>query len=99
MLATMKALRFSVAVTVAACAGSFIGATCGGSEIWLCLNPVTGKEDNSVYDPNHYVNGTLDPCHCFDPCGPEKSCPIVVDAGPLPAGCADGGADAGAGAH
>jgi hypothetical protein len=39
------------------------------------------------------VNGVFDPCHCYDPCGPSKECPIVVDAGPTPPGCdaGDGG--------
>jgi hypothetical protein len=64
-----------------------------GQEIWVCLNPATGKVDDAPYDDNHYVNGVFDPCHCYDPCGPEKSCPIVVDAGPPAPGCdaGDGG--------
>jgi hypothetical protein len=72
-------------------------AACGPNETtgWLCLNPVTGKEDESVYDPNHYVNGVFDPCHCYDPCGPEKSCPSVIDAGPLPRDCDAGAGDGG----
>ncbi len=57
---------------------------------------MTGKIDGSFYDANHYVNGVLDPCHCYDPCGPEASCPIVVDAGPLPPGC-DAGTGTGGG--
>jgi hypothetical protein len=36
------------------------------------------------------VNGQRDPCHCFDPCGPAETCPILVDAGPPGPGC-DGG--------
>jgi hypothetical protein len=40
-----------------------------------------------VTDSTHYVNGMADPCHCYDPCGPSKSCPIVVDAGPPAPGC------------
>jgi hypothetical protein len=63
--------------------------------IWICLNPVTGKEDGSIHDDNHYVNGVFDPCHCYDPCGPENTCPDVVDAGPLPPGCDAGANDAG----
>ena len=67
------------------------------TEIWLCLNPATGYEDSQIYDANHYVNGVLDPCHCYDPCGPEKSCPMAVDAGPPPAdaGCMGDGGDGG----
>ncbi len=53
-------------------------------------NPMTGKLDTSIYDANHYVGSTFDPCHCYDPCGPQQTCPIVVDAGPPPADC-DGG--------
>ena len=58
------------------------------------LDPATGKESNVDYDPNHYVGGVFDPCNCYDPCGPSKACPIVVDAGPPPldAMC-DAGAD------
>jgi hypothetical protein len=100
MLASMKAPRLSAAATaVAAASALFVagffscGASCGGSEVWLCLNPVTGKEDASVYDANHYVNGVLDPCHCYDPGGPSKSCPYEVDAGP-DAAMGDAGADA-----
>jgi hypothetical protein len=52
--------------------------------IWICNNPLTGKEDPTVYDSNHYVNGVFDPCHCYDPCGESKECPILVDAGPPP---------------
>jgi hypothetical protein len=66
--------------------------------VWVCLNPITGKDDLSIYDANHYVGGVFDPCNCYDPCGPQKTCPIVVDAGPAPPGCdVDGGADAGDG--
>lgn len=61
-------------------------------EVWVCLNPITGKEDVNTYDANHYVGTVFDPCHCYDPCGPLKSCPIVVEAGPPGPGC-----DAGAG--
>src|SRR5262249_7343138 len=62
---------------------------------WICLNPATGKEDGSIYDSTHYVHGEADPCHCYDPCGPSKSCPIVVDAGPPAPDC--GAPDAGDG--
>jgi hypothetical protein len=89
-----RALRFAVAL--AALAGSgMLGAAvgCGPDShmVWFCLNPVTGKVDDSIYDSDHFVNGMADPCHCFDPCGPEKSCPIVVDAGPPGPGCDAGG--------
>ena len=50
-------------------------------EYWVCLNPVTGFEDGSVFDADHYSNGVFDPCHCYDPEGPSKACPIPVDAG------------------
>jgi hypothetical protein len=65
---------------------------------WVCHNPVTGKDDGSIYDSSHVVNGVADPCHCYDPCGPQKTCPIEVDAGPPAPGCntSDGG-DAGNG--
>jgi len=93
------ALRFAaVAAVVASLAAAAFGtgAGCGPnvSRFWVCLNPVTGKEDGTIYDDNHYdKNGEPDPCHCYDPCGPEKTCPDVVDAGPLPPGCdaGDGG--------
>jgi hypothetical protein len=72
---------------------------CGPDQsfLWLCLNPVTGKEDEQIYDANNYFDGQPDPCHCFDKCGPSKSCPIVVDAGPPPAdaGCMEDGGDGG----
>jgi hypothetical protein len=68
----------------------------GETEVWICLNPVTGKVDWNIHDDNHYVNGMADPCHCFDPCGPANTCPIVVDAGPPGPGCPVGDAgDAG----
>lgn len=92
------ALRFAILAAVVAplAAAAFgAGAGCGPNttEIWVCLNPVTGKEDGTIYDATHYVNGEPDPCHCYDPCGPSKSCPDVVDAGPLPPNCptSDGG--------
>jgi hypothetical protein len=89
----MNALRFSAAVTTVAGILAAALGSCGNNteELWLCLNPVTGKEDNSVYDANHFVNGVADPCHCYDPGGPSKSCPIVVDAG---SDAADSGPDA-----
>jgi hypothetical protein len=95
--------RFLRAALALAALGTVAGlgavVACGPNNItvWLCLNPKTGKEDGSIYDANHYVDGVADPCHCYDPCGPEKSCPIVVDAGPPAAGC-DAGAGGGGGA-
>jgi hypothetical protein len=64
----------------------------GQTEVWFCLNPVTGKFDKNIGDQDHYVNGEFDPCHCYDPCGPTKMCPIVVDAGPPGPGCPVGDA-------
>jgi hypothetical protein len=92
-----RALRFAIAAAILAPLASGVfgaGVGCGPNQhdIWLCLNPVTGKEDSSVYDANHSVNGVFDPCHCYDPCGPEKSCPSVVDAGPPAPGCDAGDA-------
>ena len=90
-----RALRF-VALAAVAAAPAVLGApACLGPDqnvIWLCLNPVTGKEDVNTYDTSHFVNDKPDPCHCYDPCGPEKSCPIVVDAGPPGPGCETGDA-------
>jgi hypothetical protein len=85
-----------VALAALATSGTLGALACFGpaqSVIWICLNPQTGKEDGTVYDDSHYVDGMADPCHCYDPCGPEKSCPIVVDAGPPAPGCdaGDGG--------
>jgi hypothetical protein len=81
------AVAAAVGLLAAAVLGA--GAGCGPNQsiFWVCLNPVTGKDDGSIYDANHYVNGEPDPCHCYDPCGPEKTCPIVVDAGPAQPGC------------
>ena len=76
-----------LAVAVAA-----VGCGPNTSVFWVCLNPVTGKDDGSIYDSTNFHDGVADPCHCYDACGPSKECPIVVDAGPLPPGC-DGGAD------
>ncbi len=82
----------ALAALLASVATSF---GCGPSEgtSWLCLNPVSGKEDVYVYDADNNVNGEPDPCHCYDPCGPAKTCPIEVDAGPPGPGCdaGDGG--------
>jgi hypothetical protein len=83
-------LRLALAVAVVLAVGVPVAlAGCGPDQAyaWICLNPVTGKEDGSIYDYNNYVNGMADPCHCYDPCGPAKSCPIVVDAGPPGPGC------------
>jgi hypothetical protein len=82
--APRRVLRFAVALAALVASGT-LGAACLGPEhsvVWICLNPVTGKEDGSIGDDTHYVNGVFDPCHCYDPCGPENSCPIVVDASP-----------------
>jgi hypothetical protein len=87
-----RLLRCALAAAVLTASG------CGPDQMvsWICLNPVTGKLPGAPYDADHYVNGVFDPCHCYDPCGPEKSCPMLVDAGTLPASCdADGGDDAG----
>ena len=75
--------------------GAFVG--CGPEQAvgWICLNATTGKEDPNTYDPNHVVNGMPDPCHCYDLCGPLKTCPIPVDAGPAPPGCEAGGGGSG----
>lgn len=67
----------------------------GDDTIWVCLNPVTGKVDETIYDDNHFVNGKADPCHCYDPCGPLATCPIVVDAGELSPDCDAGAGDGG----
>jgi hypothetical protein len=82
------ALRSAVALAALVASGT-LGALCGYDNhvVWLCLNAVTGKEDVNTYDETHVVNGEADPCHCFDPCGPEKTCPSVVDAGPRGPGC------------
>ena len=78
------ALRFSVALTLAAGFAVPIAAVACGvqHEIWICINPDTGKLDDAPYDENNYVNGVFDPCHCYDPCGPSKACPSAhIDAG------------------
>jgi hypothetical protein len=87
------------ALTSVAAVGAAVGCGPNPSVFWVCLNPITGKDDGSIYDANHYVDGVIDPCHCYDPCGPEKTCPITVDAGPPPADamCEAGDEDAGDG--
>jgi hypothetical protein len=98
-LPTPRALRFALmfaAFGVAACVGVAVGCGPDNIVLWTCINPATGKLDPNIYDADHYVNGVLDPCNCYDPCGPEKTCPIVVDAGPLPPGC-ETGTDGGGG--
>jgi hypothetical protein len=87
-----RALRFAALVVVGALAAAGAGAVgCGpnGQVLWICLDPVTGKENNAFSDPNHYVNGVYDPCHCYDPSGPAKTCPDEPEGGP------DAGQDAG----
>jgi hypothetical protein len=89
-------LRRGLALAALTAAAVFGAGTACVDEIplWTCLDPTTGKESNVDYDPNHYVGGVLDPCHCFDPCGPSKACPIVVDGGALsPDAMCDAGAD------
>jgi hypothetical protein len=88
-----RLLRFALAAAVflvPVALGVAVGCGPDQSLVWICLNPVTGKLPGAPYDSTHYVNGVFDPCHCYDPCGPEKSCPMLVDAGPAPPGC-DGG--------
>ena len=83
-------LRFAFAVAVVApLVAAAIGSGCGpgGIELRICLNPETGKIDTSIYDSTNFVNGEPDPCHCYDPCGPAKTCPVEVDAGMVPDGC------------
>ncbi len=98
-----RALRFALAasIVVPVAIGAF-GVGCGPdqTEVWFCLNPATGTETGAPYDANHYVDGVFDPCHCFDPCGEQKTCPITVDASapPADAGCMnDGGGGTGGG--
>ncbi len=75
---------------------------CGrySQEIWICLDPTTGKLDEA-YKWYDYAaigpDGLIDPCHCYDPCGSQPQCPILVDAGPPPATCDAGDAGAGGG--
>ena len=92
-----RVLRFALvgaALLATATLGAAVGCGPDQSVGWICLNPVTGKIDGSYYNANHYVNGVFDPCNCYDPCGPAKSCPILVDAGPPALGC-DAGDDGG----
>ncbi len=89
MLAPMPARRLSAAAALAVGAiFVVVPAGCGPNTdtSWLCLNPITGKEDGTVMDPTHYVNGVYDPCHCYDPSGPSKACPIVVPTMDVDAG-------------
>jgi hypothetical protein len=95
-LTSRRALRFALALGAlggAAVLGAAVGCGPDVQRVWICLNPATGKEDGTIGDATHYVNGVFDPCHCYDPCGPSKECPDVEDAGPLPPGCdaGDGG--------
>jgi hypothetical protein len=94
-----RARRFALAVAALGVSG-VLGAAVGcGPDVqmfWVCLNPQNGKPDGTIGDANHYVGGVFDPCHCYDPCGPSKECPIVVDAGTPPPGC-DAGSNAGTG--
>jgi hypothetical protein len=97
LLPSRRVLGFAVAAALGVpLASGAISVGCGPNqtEIWFCLNPQTGLETDAPYDANHYANGVFDPCHCFDPCGPQKTCPISVDAGPPPpdAGCDEGDA-------
>lgn len=84
-----------VSIALVALAGFGVVACWPGEtvEVWVCLNPETGKLDGSIYDQLHFANGVFDPCHCYDWCGPEKTCPILVDAGEPGPGCdaGDGG--------
>jgi hypothetical protein len=85
----------AAAAVASAALGVAVGCGPDQSIAWICLDPTTGKESQIDYDRNHYVNGMFDPCNCYDPCGPAKTCPIVVDAGPPTLGCDAGDADAG----
>jgi hypothetical protein len=95
-------MRFLRAALVLAVLGAAVGLVASAGceptniNVWICENPTNHKLDPSIYDANHYVGGMPDPCHCYDPCGPQPTCPIVVDAGPLPSGC-DGGSGSGGG--
>jgi hypothetical protein len=100
MSSPRRALRFAIAAAAlvsAAGLGAAVGCGPDQTTVWFCLNPVTGKEGDAPYDATHYVNGVFDPCHCYDPCGPERTCPIVVlDAGsPSSPGCDAGASDGG----
>lgn len=91
-----RTIRVVVALALLAAFGVLGALSCVITEmVWFCLNPVTGKIDDSIYDETHYVNGVFDPCHCYDPCGPLASCPFVVDAGEPGPGCDAGASDGG----
>jgi hypothetical protein len=97
MLVRPRFLRAALALAVlGAAVGLGAAEGCGPDQntFWVCLNPQTGKEDGSIYDANNFVDGMPDPCHCYDACGPAKTCPIPVDAGTPPSGC-DGGTGTG----
>jgi hypothetical protein len=87
-----RALAVAAALAAAAVFGA--GAACVDNiPYWVCFDPGTGHDGN-YYDSSHYVDGMIDPCHCYDPCGPANTCPIIVDAGPPPPGAmCDAGAD------
>jgi len=87
-----RRLQIGVAF-VAVAMGSTAGCGPDISMFWVCLSAETGKLDSKTFDANNYANGEPDPCHCYDACGPAKTCPIVVDAGPPGPGCdtGDGG--------
>jgi hypothetical protein len=99
MRSPIRPLRLTLALACLAPAVLlWLGNGCGPDSqfFWVCLDPVTGKESSTYYDSTNYANGQPDPCHCYDKCGPAKTCPIVVDAGPPPPGCpTDGGTDGG----
>ena len=97
----MLALRLCAAAFASSLLAAVALASCdfGNETLWLCIDPATGRSDsNSPYDQAHYVNGVFDPCHCYDPCGELRQCPILVnDGGPAPgAVCPEAGGDAGA---
>jgi hypothetical protein len=41
---------------LAAALAAIMAACLGNQVAWICLNPVTGKQDDT-YDSTHYVNG------------------------------------------
>jgi hypothetical protein len=95
-----RPLCFAVAI-LALAAPAVLGAlACLGPDVnvvWSCINPETGMLTGAPYDANHYVGGVFDPCHCYDPCGELKSCPITIDAGSPPPGCDAGQGTGGTG--
>ncbi len=94
MLAPVHPLRLVVVVT-ALFAGAALGSCFGNQDLWSCLDPATGVPIDGPYDEGHYDEAGFDPCHCYDPGGPEPQCPIAVDAGPGNVGDAgDAGPDA-----